>query len=302
MSFSVLADPPRNASRPPPLTERPSPPAPREPRIPRQNIDFSRILRWSIAASILVHAVVLLISPSFLRIGAPPGETESVYRPTQPSDALEMVAIDASAVTRAPGSPVLSPALPAEPAAVSERDEPMRVFVPRAGRPEPVEGAAPDEPAGDAAAALQPGFSDPRLWITPRELPEAPEPTREEEYMAHLESRINAYNDSMGYAAARAADATDWTVTDSDGDRWGISPEGIHLGGFTIPRALIPIPSTSTAEDAMEARERARRREEIQRQGADYERDRIREERREAAARRRAAQRDTTSGSGGGNR
>jgi hypothetical protein len=27
----------------------------------------------------------------------------------------------------------------------------------------------------------------------------------------------------------------DWTVRDKDGGRWGVSPEGIHLGSFTLP-------------------------------------------------------------------
>lgn len=116
--------------------------------------------------------------------------------------------------------------------------------------------------------------------------------------MVHLESRIAAYNDSMGYAAARAADAKDWTFTDEDGNRWGISPDGIHLGGLTIPRALIPIPSTATAQEAQEAAAEARRLEEIRRQGADFERDRIMKERIEATRERVDAARDTTSGGG----
>jgi hypothetical protein len=40
-------------------------------------------------------------------------------------------------------------------------------------------------------------------------------------------------NDSAAVAAARSA--IDWTFTDEDGGRWGVSQGGIHLGDITIP-------------------------------------------------------------------
>lgn len=50
--------------------------------------------------------------------------------------------------------------------------------------------------------------------------------------------RIQAWNDSVSGAPAPN---TDWTFKDKDGKRWGISPEGIHLGGITLPApAVLP--------------------------------------------------------------
>ena len=36
----------------------------------------------------------------------------------------------------------------------------------------------------------------------------------------------------------RMASFTDWTYTDEEGRRWGVSPEGLHLGDVTIPIPL----------------------------------------------------------------
>jgi hypothetical protein len=41
--------------------------------------------------------------------------------------------------------------------------------------------------------------------------------------------------DSIEAAEAAGRRATDWTYTDAQGRRWGVSPGQIHLGGITIP-------------------------------------------------------------------
>jgi hypothetical protein len=53
--------------------------------------------------------------------------------------------------------------------------------------------------------------------------------------MAHLQSRIDALNDSVAGDAERARRTTDWTVTDKSGRKWGASPGSIHLGDVTLP-------------------------------------------------------------------
>ena len=39
----------------------------------------------------------------------------------------------------------------------------------------------------------------------------------------------------MTVLAEASRRATDWTYTDDQGRRWGVSPGQIHLGGITIP-------------------------------------------------------------------
>jgi hypothetical protein len=46
---------------------------------------------------------------------------------------------------------------------------------------------------------------------------------------------ISAIADSMAVLDEAGRRATDWTYTDDQGRRWGVSPGQIHLGGITIP-------------------------------------------------------------------
>lgn len=85
---------------------------------------------------------------------------------------------------------------------------------------------------------MRPGFRDRRLYIAPRELPPPPEPTAEQlhaRYMAHLQSRIDAYNDSIGVLGERERRAKDWTYTDKNGRKWGADDGKIYLGGIQLP-------------------------------------------------------------------
>lgn len=68
--------------------------------------------------------------------------------------------------------------------------------------------------------------------------PAAPEVyaiTEEERMRLELAGRIEAYNDSVAAAVAAEAGLTDWTRTDSEGNRWGVSPGKLHLGKLTLP-------------------------------------------------------------------
>jgi hypothetical protein len=119
-----------------------------------------------------------------------------------------------------------------------------------------------------------------------------------ERYQDHLQARIDAINDSLAVAAARESLTSDWLITDGSGKQWGLSPDGLHLGGVTIPRQLLPLPRATGDNQSLEAgRERDRQRDEIRRQEEERERRQIQEERQEAI---REQQRER-SGQNGGN-
>lgn len=84
-----------------------------------------------------------------------------------------------------------------------------------------------------AAERLRPGQGDPRLW-QPID-PSVAEPSPEHLLETLLALAIRASNDSLAAALEEARAATDWTRTDSDGKKWGVSPGKIHLGDITIP-------------------------------------------------------------------
>lgn len=60
-----------------------------------------------------------------------------------------------------------------------------------------------------------------------------------------IASRLGEYNDSVAAEAEARARALDWTTTDAEGRRWGISPGQIHLGSVTLP---LPFALASTPE------------------------------------------------------
>ena len=56
-------------------------------------------------------------------------------------------------------------------------------------------------------------------------------------------ARIRALNDSILAEMAAGERALDWTWTDEQGRRWGISPGKLHLGGIEIPLPVSTAPS-----------------------------------------------------------
>jgi hypothetical protein len=159
-------------------------------------------------------------------------------------------------------------------------------------------GAAPTGVPGPGGRdALQPGYGDSRLYVTPDPFPMSSRNlTPEQIYAERLQERIQAVNDSIAAGIRRDSNTRDWMF-----GRWGLASDGLHLGGITIPRQLVPSPAPSGDNQTREAgREQQRQRDEIQRQEAARERQRIQDERnraaREAADQRRSGGAETTSG------
>jgi hypothetical protein len=118
-----------------------------------------------------------------------------------------------------------------------------------AGGAEP-SGGGPGEGIGaprTAAERLRPAEKDPRLWfILPEEIVGLSPEQRMELEMALA---IRAMEDSTAAVEAMARGFTDWTYTDEQGRRWGISPGQLHLGDITIPLpfGFVPRPNTMAA-------------------------------------------------------
>ena len=84
-----------------------------------------------------------------------------------------------------------------------------------------------------AAEVLRVRSSDKRLWREAR--PELFELTEAERMELMLEGRLEIWADSVAAALATEDALTDWTTTDANGRRWGVSPGRIHLGDVTLP-------------------------------------------------------------------
>lgn len=161
-----------------------------------------------------------------------------------------------------------------------------------AGPPGPERPAeAEAEPGLSAAERLRARAGDLRLWAPVD--PELSRLTEEQIMRLMLIAELEALGDSMALAEELARQATDWTYTDSEGKKWGVSPGRIHLGDLTLP---LPFAFGPPPGKAGEIRDRVWEWDQIERGAATGELLRSWRERDEAIRRRMEAQRrpDTT--------
>lgn len=131
---------------------------------------------------------------------------------------------------------------------------------PAAPRPS---GGVPGEEEIRAALAdrLRLRASNPRLWAPVD--PERQLLGAQEIIELDLRAAVAAFSDSLSAAQQRAESLTDWTWTDGEGGRWGVSPGKIHLGDITLP---LPFGFGATPGNRDRLMEEARRNGEIERQ------------------------------------
>lgn len=270
MTSSGLASPPRAA---PPRVHKPAPKPPERSRRPeRSPPSFERVFAWSLGISLAVHLLLLLLSPLVVQFESPPGAVAD--QPAAPDQAFGLEMVVPIPSENAPENPPVQERPEDEPPVTpTTRPQLQAPIQPSQGGQTPP-ADAPAAPSGPSAReSIRPGFSDSRLYVTPDEFPELRK-TEHERYMERLQARLDAVNDSMGVAAARERRTSDWTYTDGSGRRWGLSPDGLHLGDITVPPYLIPLPAATGDNQSLEAeRERLRMREEIQDQEGRRERD-----------------------------
>jgi len=196
----------------------------------RRRRESRRVLAWSLGFSALVH--LLAIALYQLGDGIPAGSLPPPV-PTRESPPPEGLLV-LNLVEMPPGEEPDDPLQP-------EEEEPAEPFLPGPppGAPAPP-GGVPTAPPGEeeraprtAAELLRPTLGDPDLWVF-----RLPELSDQERYRLQLEGRLEAWQDSVMAEMERARQATDWTYTDDDGNRWGISPGRIHLGSFSLPLPL----------------------------------------------------------------
>lgn len=98
------------------------------------------------------------------------------------------------------------------------------------------EGSGPLVGTGGPARGIRPTYTDPRLWPTPGDVLTAPK-TATQRLDSVIADLIGPYNDSIAVAAGKRKPG-DWTF-ERDGKKYGVDPQYIHLGKFSIPTALL---------------------------------------------------------------
>lgn len=184
-----------------------------------------RGLSVALAASALAHMALIVLYPFF-----------SGRYPTAPLAPYEPPTRDARGIRVVRIVEVTSPeagTTPEDPLEVEEVEQPEIVAeVP--GFEEEIRLRSPELyrylPAWERLRLSQ---GDRRLWR--RIDPALTAPTPDQILNLEIAAAIEAGHDSAAAEAERARRALDWTHTDEDGRRWGVSPGKIHLGEVTIP-------------------------------------------------------------------
>ena len=184
-----------------------------------------RALSVGIGASAVFHALFVLLYSVVITQWGPRETVVAVASSTRTLSGMRVVRvveIESSEPMVEPPDETPEPIVEAQPEA------------PDAGPPveAPVEVEEPIR-GRRAADVLRVRSSDSRLWR--QALPEAFELTDVERMQLELAGRLEEWNDSVAAAIAAEYALTDWTRTDDQGRRWGISPGQLHLGDITIP-------------------------------------------------------------------
>lgn len=184
----------------------------------------ARVRAITLVASVAIHLLVFYLPSSFdAPVGSPDAFSTSA---TAPLAGIEIVNLIESDAVASPEEPDVSLQTATSTPTVSLPGAPGDDLEPR------VRIEAPD-PGPTAAERLRPATRTEELWI-----PLTVEATTlsDQELIHNLVyRRLAEFNDSMAVRAARAARGTDWTYTDDEGNRWGVSPGQLHLGSITIP-------------------------------------------------------------------
>lgn len=198
--------------------------------------DYRRAVWIGLGISAFVHLLLLFGLARSLRIPA----TE---RPAADVPTIELQGPVAMDIGR-----VLSPEeLPPE----EERDEDEipppeerpaeeQPVLPPQGPPVVADQGVPDAAADDGyltnAERLQPQEGDERLWreVEDDRLPEYLADNPYAAYEGEIRARLSMLLDSLNLSEAQRRRAIEW-LTGDEGAEWGVSEDGLHIGGVLIP-------------------------------------------------------------------
>jgi hypothetical protein len=209
----------------------------------------------STAVSLVVHVVVLFAIWKAIQVPVTferwlhPDRTELVraenlyYIPIAPTTPPAAAPAQPENPSAAPSRS--RPATPAAPPLVAPREVPSGVPAPPAApvTPAPAPGT-PGARGGDVtnpARGIQPNMVDPRLWPDNPPFVYAPK-TAEERLDSALIASIKRKQDSIAANtySPNKFERGDWTI-EKGGQKYGIDPDFIRLGKFSIPTALLAL-------------------------------------------------------------
>lgn len=219
--------------------------------------------RWSRSSSIILSVVVhlalfILISRMLWKPDAEKsGPVFNVFQLDAPKEKPHPIALPPVAqplkkdiAHTTPDAPNARPAQPAvqNPQISEPTQVPSTLPPPGAATPEP--SLTPSHGPPSAAQRILGTALDPGLMPDPPSN-DVPMVTPQEAAAARLANGIRQINDSIAAAIAAENGATDWTKTDRNGNKWGVSPGKLHLGSITLPLPIYFAPPPGRRDDVM---------------------------------------------------
>jgi hypothetical protein len=200
--------------------------------------------KTSIAISVAVHVVVIAaLAAITFRV---PLEGLFQHQPPTPDQTIRYIRI-APEQPRVSGGTSAATASPARTTAATTTPFAPRsipVGIPKPVPPAVIVGTAPGspghvDPVPSLGRGVQPGIPDTRIAMDPMAVGHLPK-TDAQRADSALSAIYTEYLDSVRVAQAHPGRAPgDWTWAGKDGSKWGWDPQGIHIGGITIPNAVL---------------------------------------------------------------
>ena len=226
----------------------------------REGDPRASVVAFAVQLTLIILIVPLLVVPiafDFLR--------DDSGRAVTPERISFVVALPSGPSTReAPRAggdgrtPVENPT-PAEPI-VAPSVTPSGVVVPSGPPRVDPGGVGPLVGGGGPTQGIRPSFNDRRIWSSPSDIVVAPliPMTRADSLNVLLQATAEAYVDSMIRANPQSGRRPgDWTF-ERGGKKYGIDPQYIRLGDFSIPTALLALLPLNVQANPI-GQERARR-------------------------------------------
>lgn len=200
----------------------------------------------AVVAALLQVVMVPYAFDSLVRRDRPTAQERVSYvvpsEPTSPA-----LPIPGPVTERAGRSAARRPAEPVRRPLVAPTEVPTGIPPAPAGPPTGSPGDDMTGPLGaarGAARGVQPGYSDPRIWVPPAAVASAPK-SADARMDSVASSAIRRYADSVAAVAyePNKFERGDWTV-ERNGRKYGIDQQAIRLGKVSIPLpllALLPI-------------------------------------------------------------
>jgi hypothetical protein len=208
----------------------------------------------SVLASIAIHVAAGAFLLWLLSIPYPLRELLERTRPAVAPERISFISIPNRGETtpgRSGGDGLPErPNTPTRPAPlIAPSSTPSAIPAPPDNAPrEAVGGSGPLVGRGGPVRGVVPSYSDPRVWVDPRERPLGLPRSVSEQLDSMLVTGTQRVRDSIALAAAQRRPG-DWTWT-RDGRKYGWDSLGIHLGGITIPREALLLAGILTNVDA----------------------------------------------------